>query len=320
MYDSIVARMELDALRGVGDLGLRPGYRGPGGGRINVDRKGSSLIVSGSYTKYLHGHNVFTPCDDLVELCRATFEALAATLGFPVSPADRKRWVDGNIELTRVDVYRQIDVGSEKRATACAELICEYGGSRRRQEVTKCHDETTHGTTAYVGQHSRRLTLKAYGKRAETRKKRGGLRSKISRRQEIIDYATPLLRLEVTLRSRELRKRRLNRASAWRETTTKANILDERLATLLVSENVPLPPRKVEKLRRALRRAHQRWLEGDEWDSAHVTSTMRSHRSGLLAHGVDIEIPPQPRSRYKLRVPVAKLLRRPGVLPPEWSL
>ncbi len=165
--------------------------------------------ISGNPVKYFQGHNLWGT-NDVPSLVVATCEAVAAALGLDVPSHLPSVWRGGDVELTRVDITESFHLGSlgECKAWLRQAEQSAHLSHRGRGQLVK-------GQTLYFGQHSRRWSLKIYAKGQEIRAKGHGQEA-ILDLPSAVEWAERSLRVELVLRSMELKRRGLDRLQAWR--------------------------------------------------------------------------------------------------------
>lgn len=152
------------------------------------------LWVSGNPVKLLQGHNAFGSCDALgLFFTAGAFVRTHAGL-FP--GRQTFRMFDGP-RFTRLDLTRSYRFPSQAHALAWLREVAASARDRRGGSLLK-------GDTVYFGKNSTRWTMKLYEKRAELQKharKRGH-----SVPASILEWASGVVRFELTMRSPELQK------------------------------------------------------------------------------------------------------------------
>jgi II/X family phage/plasmid replication protein len=317
MYDTITARLPVSCLAGDVTWHYDGWMRGAHGSVLHARRRGNTVAVSGSYARYLQGHNVWSG-PDLGALCAQTFGRVAQALGLPLWPEDGRAIQEGRIPLTRVDVFAQYDLGSLERVQAWLEGAGARGRAGRQSVST---ERSRHGATVYAGKCSRSVTLRLYGKGGELRQR--GLPASLERGADLLAYATPLLRVEVTLRKRVLTARGLDTVAAWADPAIAGAMIDERVALLEIEDAMTLADDVLAGLPRPLRLAYHEWRAGEDLRAACSRATFYRYRKALLAYGVDIAHP-RPHvayadTVYPLGAPARSFLAGPPVEVPPWA-
>jgi len=191
-------------------------YRDEGSERMRrqVDKLGLAyapccIRLDGSPIKFLQGHNVFGQSVDCkVELIRQSVMRLASEANLHCWP-----YSSPSMDESRIDIATMIKLGSHQAVHdwlwkaskttrsrhGLPESAIEYRQSRLLQS----------GDTVYWGKHSRRWSLKGYCKYCELleHKRHDKLPEDIF--ETLRDYSNGMLRLELTLRTPELAKRRV---------------------------------------------------------------------------------------------------------------
>ncbi len=282
-------------------------------------RGGMGVVeFSGNPSKFLQGHNLFGSAD-LRRLMVSALELVAARLGLTPSADDRRVWAAGHYDLSRVDLARMIECGPPERVRTVLDVLGQVARTRYQAR------SVVGSGTVYLGQHSRRVSLKFYDKWAELQVRGHGLCSTLASdwHQALVSWAAGKLRVELTLRSMELVDRELRRARMWTGSLAES-LLDERLAGLELSDMVRLVEDVAHDLPGKLLAVYEAWRAGRDVRLMFTRPTFYRYRRQLLdLAGVDI-------ARVQLRAvvteaeylggfPVGPLLRGPGVGHPDWA-
>ena len=145
------------------------------------------------------------------------------------------------------------------------------------------------GSTLYFGKSSRRWSLKFYAKGQEVESKGHELPKTIEFRDNLIEYAQPALRSELTLRSMQLKDAELQLAANWpRNAEGISQLFNGYLKGLNMSDVRRIPAENLDSLPSGCRLAYQSWLEGYDLKGMLAARTFYRYRNQLLQHGVDI--------------------------------
>jgi II/X family phage/plasmid replication protein len=182
-------------------------------------------------------------------------------------------------------------------------------------------ERSRHGATVYAGKRSRSVTLRLYGKGGELRQR--GLPARLERGADLLAYAAPLLRVEVTLRKRVLTARGLDTVAAWADPAVARAIIDERGGLLEIEDAMTLADDVLAELPRYLRLAYHAWRAGEDLRATCCRATFYRYRKALLAYGVDIAHPRahvvHTNTVYPLGASARSFLTGPQVEVPPWA-
>ncbi len=280
-------------------------------------RDHDTLTISGNPAKFLQGHNIFGP-NDLCRLSYAFLDALTACLGLSPSLVARASWRSGDFTLSRVDCTRSYDLGSADRVrrflTAAAAVA--HG---RHQKVSQYDSQTV-----YLGQKSRRASLKLYDKFTELQQRGHMLPVTLAPpwHQKLLQCAEGMVRVEVTLRSMELRDRGLDRGAAWSPSVVES-VIDSRLAQMELNDTMRLAEDAIAELPPKLKLVYHAWRDGADLKAQCAKNTFYRYRRQLLPYGIDIShVRPHKivtETQYLLGQPLKSFLVGPGVEPPAWA-
>ena len=215
--------------------------------------KGTKLVFEFSIPKFLTGQNL-VGIEDMHRGCLQGIKAICNLMGIRPTSAERAAIESGGYRLTRVDLTKHIDCGTADRAAAMMFAI-------RNHLVGKAKDIAFYDdNTFYVGQHSKRRSLKIYRKDIELQAR--PMPENVYRRHALMRMAVGLVRTELTLRREELTERGLDSPLAW--TPEKARSLlaawDNRLR--LTDGKVP-DVASVDGLTPTLQQKFRAWILGD---------------------------------------------------------
>ncbi len=279
----------------------------------SIDRK--YLEISGNLGKWLQGHNLLGS-PDMPRLCWAGLRALVEVLDLSPTMGDYEAWAAGDFRVRRVDVTRMFDLGTQER-------VNEWLAAAGRVARTRHQRGSMHGSTVYIGQHSRRKALKFYDKATEMR--RPGHRLPTSLPAEVQDaalaWAVGKLRVEVVLRGKELDERGWSRASVWTPQFTEW-VFDENLAGVELMDTLVLSREVVQGMPGRFKGVYHAWRAGEDLRQAYSRPTFYRYRKALLAFGIDIaDVQPgkaEEGTQYILGEPLRSVLVGPGVAAPPW--
>jgi len=245
-------------------------------------RTGCDLYVSGNPVKFIQGHNLYGPCDPVGLFFDAGWEIRKAVGLFPSAAT----WQGNDFvgpRFTRIDLTRSYRFPTAAIARA---WLRDCGGTARSRHGGALIADGT----IYFGKTSERWTLKLYHKGDEllARKKGHRLPDELPQREKLLEWATGVVRFELTLRSKELEKidvRQWQPLQVWQAYFDK--VTWNQNARMLEADmfEVELP--------RKLRMTLELWRAGTDPRSLMGRNTFYFHRRELLkAVGVDIASPP----------------------------
>jgi II/X family phage/plasmid replication protein len=277
------------------------------------------LQISGNPAKWLQGHNLFG-CSDMRVLVFRVMEKLCDVLDLPATNYDRLLWSRGVFYLSRVDVTRMYDVGSPERVLDWLASASQVVHSRYQAAGNE------HGTTLYVGKHSRRVSLKIYDKLAELKVRGHGLPDTLPADwyYRLFDWASGKLRVEATFRSMWLKDHGRFLGMAWPPEWAE-RLLDERIGGLEMSDTMRLSDEYIGKLPGKLALIYEAWRNGRDIRSIYTDRHYYRLRAQLLPYGIDIaHVRPREvvaENQYLLGAPLKSFLQPGGGAPvPDWAI
>lgn len=280
---------------------------------LNIKSFGlTHLYLDGNPAKWLQGHNLFGS-NDLVALVKAVMHKLKPLLNLTPTESDLELWDQGYYELKRVDCTAMWEL--PKRADVRAWLrAAEFQSKSRHGRPIMT------GGTLYFGKHSRRWSIKFYGKgdELEARVKGHKLPDEILHRDKLLEWADNKLRGELVLRSIQLKEYNLNLASNWHESTVTTNLIAH-VQSLNMAEQFSLTSDALENLPGRLIAVYKLWREGEDLRSLYPKASFYRYRAELLKHGIDINVR-QP-SKPENVIPLVKVLRPEAIAEvPKWAV
>jgi II/X family phage/plasmid replication protein len=214
----------------------------------------------------------------------------------------------GRFRLLRVDINQSFAAGSRVEAERWI---------KRAAVATLKHrgrGQQPGPTTVIWGERSRCWSLKAYAKGTELEARRHQLPSTVPMRTKLLSWADDKVRIELMLRSRELKKLGLDCAASWAAGTA-LQLFREYLSRLQLG-SVSFTPSILELIPQHLRLTHLLWSEGKDLKELFSKSKRHRHRQKLLEYGIDIGAPHQ--ADVAMDTPLARYLELPAETP-DWA-
>lgn len=271
----------------------------------------NEVYIKGNPVKLFQGHNVFGT-DDLIGLTAATMERICATLGIEINPADRKAWWEGDYQLKRVDVNYGYMQESRADVHSWLRAMEQHGYQRRRGRGE------FRGQTLYFGKPSRVWSIKGYSKGEELEKKGRGIPCPIFS-PLLLNHADKLLRLEVVLRSQELKRLNLSLASRWR-IETPPQIYEAKVATLEIAENYRVRALDQKDMPEWLHTTYLLWEAGHDLRAHYSKAKFYRHRAQLRkAYGIDIAVKQNRDTSLDNVIPLRRVIEAVPAGVPEWA-
>lgn len=231
--------------------------------------RGQFMQVSGNPVKFLQGHNAFGPSVSLWQsIVRDTIKALPQ----PIKPELNEliNWSD--MTMSRVDLAVMIEMGNHDDVHEWLRSVSSASRSRHGRALVS-------GDTVYWGAGSRRWEMKAYCKYCEMKEHPMG---DLKVNEQFREYIRPQLRLELMLRSLELKNKAILEESLLWEYFAKIQIGVCEMARVKDIDKLPLAQQAV----------ILRWLGGEEVRHLLKKTTFYRHRRIIFEQvGVDISIP-----------------------------
>ena len=276
------------------------------------------LMVKGNPSKFLQGHNIFGS-DDLLGLTEAMLEVVLEKTGHCFDDHTRALIRAGDFEVHLIDINNSFELGSQKDVMSFIHAAEFTGRSRHGRS-------TPRPGTVYFGQHSRRWALKMYSKWNEVEK--GPKDRRIpdalgEHKDKLLNWAENILRIELRLLSKELKKLEMVKASVLRTNIQK--LFNEYLRKIEMNGQARISDEKLMELPTKLRAAYALWLDGHHLAQIFVrpdgrpSPTFYRNRKQLLQYGVDISMTIDREKRFSNVVPFIRVLEAKPATIPEWA-
>ncbi len=264
-----------------------------------------ALFLEFSLPKFLTGQNVVGHLD-LHAGCLAAIKKAFKLLGFTPSPEERKAITNGLYTLTRVDLAVHVDCGSPEYAQALMMALREF-------VLSNAGDVSLYGLeTGYIGQGSKRRTLKWYRKGIELKKKGRAIPAHVHGCEYLTEVADRLVRFELTLRGKELTRLALTSPLAWDEQVVKKQ-LGPWICKMKQAEGVLPDANGINRLSAVMQNKLRLWLLGDTLAFTRGVSTdaYREARNKVkAATGLDIQLTPNPQLQAAAYTTIRQLIER----------
>lgn len=275
---------------------------------------GRELHIDGNLVKFFQGHNLWGS-HDLIGLVNEFMTHLCKQPHLGLCPTDlqRQMWKNGVFSVSRIDITKMFKLRNLSDVLAWLSTAEHTSTMRHRGR-----GQLTKGSTLYFGKNSRRWSLKFYAKGQEVLAKGHELPKTLEFRNELLEYASPALRSELTLRSMQLNDTELQLAANWPRTAEGiSQIFNGYMKGLNMSDVRRIPAENLDSLPSGCRLAYQSWLEGHDLKGMLADRTFYRYRSQLLQHGVDIAtVNPKEQSNV---VPLVRVLEAVPMEIPTWA-
>lgn len=266
----------------------------------------TKIQLSGNPVKFLQGHNLWGTLD-VVNLVYSTLERIAQILGHPQPPEFYDAWNRAEGTISRVDINQMYSLGSR---TDCLQYLHNASNSSR----TRSQSAVTKGSTVYWNKQSRRWSMKAYSKGQEMELPRNNKPGLLRFNDTIKQWATDKLRLELTLKSNELRERSLHTLAEFAKIEP-MELFEEYRERLTMSDQLELDIGLMHTLKGAILNTYSAWNMGLDCRERLSKPTFYRHRKQLLKYGIDISIS----KAHDNVVPLVRTITLTPATTPEWA-
>ncbi|WP_299222059.1 phage/plasmid replication protein, II/X family [uncultured Psychrobacter sp.] len=273
----------------------------------------STIEISGNPTKWLQGHNLFGT-NDLKRLVWLFFNKLLDIPELKLKPTlEQLHAVKmGKLTVSRVDINETWFLETREEVLAWLRAA--------GQKISLKHRGAGQfkGDTLYWGNiRSRRWFLKCYSKGDEINSKKSNFPDAL-RTPEMLAYADRALRIELVLRSNQLREWQLHEVAHWNADTGKMLLL-ELIKGLEMSNNMRLTDDKLKNLKPSVKMAYFAWLGGQDLKLELKRPTYYRYKAQLKELGIDIGIPRDIEQKDANVIPLMRVLEAQPVGIPDWA-
>lgn len=249
-----------------------------------------SLYLSGNPVKLLQGHNLFGSMDLLGLFLEAGIWVRHHAGLFP-GPETWESCEFTPPRYSRIDITRSYRFPSDADALDYVRLVA--GSAKSRHGAAKLYDSGT----AYLGQNSRRWTMKIYAKRQELLHGMKGAARRMKAAflpDELLDWACGVVRFELTLRGPEIAKH--CPPGDIHDPAFLEGLWQTYFDAIQFNDNAAMSNRPdliEETLPRYLQGTVAIWRTGRDLRALLPHNTFYRHRREILAQcGIDIAVPP----------------------------
>lgn len=261
--------------------------------RVKSLNDGTLLSISGNPLSFLQQHNLFGS-NNLLGLVYEVFKKVTSILGIEVDELTAQDVRVGNYELYRVDSAFNFRMPNNNLVK---KVVREIGWCwfEQNKNVSTYPDQT-----AYLNQHSEFWTLKFYAKYQQMISSGMTYPSK----EKLLEYASAIVRGELTLRRPELIDRKLNLGSDWAGISLPKKLLIEAIdqSGLTGDVKLRLVPDEVEELSAALKRIYIAWTHGESIRELYGQANYYRIVAEFGQLGIDVSLPPHKKRARQVKL------------------
>ena len=273
----------------------------------------STIEISGNLTKWIQGHNLFGT-NDLKSLIWLFFNKLLEISELNLKPTLEQLHA---IKMGKLTVSR-IDINETWFLKDRNEVLAWLNAAGQRMRLKHRGAGQFKGDTLYWGKGSRRWFLKCYSKGDEINSKNSNFPDSL-RTPEMLEYAERALRIELTLKSNQLREWQLHEVSNWNAETGKMLLL-QLIKGLEMSSNIRLSDNVLKTLPSGMSMAYLAWWHGADLKQMLSKNTFYRYRRKLKEHDIDIGILRDVEQDTNNVIPLMRVLEAQPVGIPDWAI
>ncbi|MGF6764836.1 II/X family phage/plasmid replication protein [Paraburkholderia sp. GAS33] len=266
------------------------------------------LFVEGSPYAHLYGQNVWTS-DSVQNATAPIIKLICKFLKTPINKSIKSKLTDGKIKLHRIDLAVNFQLESENHVNSAITQLKHLLASQG------CQSHLHQRYVALAPKGSKYYMISAYAKGSQMRINKN---LDTETHQRLVRACEPLLRIEVRLRSAELRKLGLAYVSDWTDDTAREvfrkyfhRLPLEGISFGTISEE---DFKNVDDRMRPIVVLHK--LGFSDWHLAYSEATRTRHKAYFRQRGINLDCPTQADAETPL---VTVLVRKGAISPtPAW--
>ena len=267
--------------------------------KLNLECAPTCIYFQGNPSKFLQGHNVFGPAvKSLAPVLTETVRRFPGEL----RPGDADSGLFPAVHRNRVDITTSSFIGSHAEAHQFLNYLGHTTRSRNGRAILE-------GTTVYWSKHSTLWTLKMYCKACELKAHKPP-RGDFSFRDNLIQYCEGQVRIELCLRTLELKPRgTLHEDLIWEYL--------KRIEGINMKKRSEISKKEL-NLKQSVQFTLMKWKAGVDVRFTTPRPTFYRHRLAILREtSLDISIPYTPEIVKESNIDVAWLKAHEIKVPPE---
>lgn len=272
---------------------------------LTQDNIPGELIISGNPVKFLQGHNLFGH-DDFLPMVYDVLMVISDHFNLPQTPELLNRVLLGDFSVSRVDINYMYDFGNVVNVEQFLSDVLACARTRAGTALSK-------GETVYLNKKSKRWSFKLYNKLDEISANKKHQRELPP---DLNDWLIGKCRLELTLKSNELREKGLHNAKAWKSVDA-AEIFKEYVGRIEMKEQT-VDDKILAHLTTSLTGSYCLWKDGHDLKAMYSKSKFYAHRKKLLEFGVDISVPAPAKPKTAQIIPINRVIEVKAAEPPFW--
>lgn len=265
----------------------------------------SELHIHGNPSKFMQGHNVWGT-DDAIGLMSAVMERITSSLG--IEPVSNTALATALV--SRLDFTKSLQFENRQQVRAYLSQVSIRAHSRNGRPSTR-------GSTLYFQKGSKRHIVVCYSKGDELQVSSHQLPEGLPKREQVIEEADKLMRVELRIKGLELSDigmRRLGDCTPKRLNEVYADYIGR----IEMSTSTKIANDELKALGRAVGNTYLLHKEGVDVRSLMTESTFYRHRKKLLRYGIDIAVPMPSEGSAEI-IPLHRVIKAQPYSPPQWA-
>src|SRR5450830_50305 len=271
---------------------------------------GITVEIETSPYAFVFGQNVFTN-SNLYNACTLTLRKFISEFNIPVSNEVKMTWLQGDIELTRVDLAKNFRFSSTDEGQRFLKQL------RVQFSQQNCSTWNCKTSVYWNPQMGRKYSICFYDKSSEMTRKIGASKSK--KYQRLLSELDGIVRVELRLKRPELKELGLARLSSWTESI--ADTIFDKYFDRLPIMNVTwgkLSQRALANVTARMRPVLALHKRGVSLSDVYSERSVRRHHKYFRSMGIDLRCLNQQDKSMKLKSLLSE--KRLIKQPPQWMI
>jgi len=277
--------------------------------------RATSLMIDGNLCKFLQGHNIMGS-RDLNKLLLLTFRKILSLhidhfAGSSSPELTMAKIKKGDYLVKMLDINQLYEVGNDASVEA-------WLHAAHMRAVSRHGRANRDKGTVYLGQHSRRWSLKFYNKFKELSGGKSHALPDDLKGIGLEEFIEGKLRAELRIHAKELQDRYAV-THGYHLTPTKIQLLfNDYLGKIDMTTQATLIDEQLFSMPRTVLGTYQLWRQGADVRGLLSDSTFKRHRKVLKEYGIDINASPLAPEHNNV-VPLFRIIEAVPVVYPQWA-
>lgn len=274
--------------------------------QVRHNKKEGKLTIEGSPNAFLYGQNIFTLKDPRA-LCLRALKNVRTIIPFEIDSDAKERILKGDIDLYRIDIAENFYFADVDQALKILQQIKLQFASQYAKTSTNM------SSARWASRSGSGYSITFYDKYTQMLSKKKTNDEELKR---LINECRGVIRVELTLRRKELKKLGLTKLSAWDKGTPERIFYKYfSLVPLYNATFGSLTTKELDSIPKKLRRAYKLHKKGDDLKDSFGKSYVKKIYTAFRKLGYDLRCPNQATEAVSLKGLFSEERRMPK---PKW--